>query len=118
MNRAERRKHAKECTPHKFDMMQGNLRWAIRKECQEEADQRIKTFIQSYTTLVIYVLWYKFGMGQKRIAKFAHELREHLDILDNEKKFGLTLDDMHKELRDTAKIDLQFLDDGNKIDKK
>jgi hypothetical protein len=118
MNRAERRKQLKGYTPQKFDEMQNQLRWAIRKECQEEADERIKTFIQSYTTLVTYVLWYKFGMGQKRIAKFADELRNHLDILEEEKKYGLTLDDMYKELKNKAKIDLEFLDDGKKIDKK
>jgi hypothetical protein len=119
MNRAEKRRQAKEVnTPQKLDMLEKHLRWAIRKECQEEADERIKTFIQSYTTLVTYVLWYKFGMGKKRIAKFADELRNHLDILEEEKKYGLTLDDMYKELKKKAKIDLQFLDDGNKIDKK
>jgi len=118
MNRAERRRKAKEYTPHKFNEMQGNLRWAIRKECQEEADRRVGDFIQSYTTLVIYVLWYKFGIGQKRMKMFADELKRHLDIIGNEKKYGLTLDDMYKMLRDEAHIDLKFLDDGNKLDKK
>ena len=70
MNRAERRRKAKEYTPHKFNEMHDNLRWAIRKECQEEADRRVGDFIQSYTTLVIYVLWYKFGIGQKRMKMF------------------------------------------------
>ena len=118
MNREQRRKQAKGFTPYEFDKMQNNLRYAIRKECQEDADRRIKAFIQSYTTLVIYVLWYKFGMGQKRIAKFSDELRSHLDILEQEKKYGLTIDDMYRELRDNAKIDLHFLDDGKKIDRK
>ena len=118
MNRAERRRKAKEYTPHKFDVLHDNLRWAIRKECQEEADKRVKAFIQSYTTLVIYVLWYKFGIGQKRMKVFADELKNHLDILGNEKKYELTLDDMYKTLRDEAHIDLKFLEDGNKIDKK
>lgn len=118
MNRAERRRKAKEYTPHKFDMLHDQLRWAIRKECQEEADRRVGDFIQSYTTLVIYVLWYKFGIGQKRMKEFENELRKHLEILANEKKYELTLDDMYRELRDKAKIDLRFIDDGNKIDKK
>jgi hypothetical protein len=118
MNRAEKRRKAKECTPHKFNEMQNNLRWAIRKECQEEADRRVGDFIQSYTTLVIYVLWYKFGIGQKRMKEFESELKKHLEILANEKKYELTLDDMYKELRDKAHIDLRFIDDGKKIDKK
>lgn len=118
MNRAERRRHAKECTPHKFNEMQDRLRWAIRKECQEEADRRVGDFIQSYTTLVIYVLWYKFGIGQKRMKMFSDELKRHLDIIGNEKKYGLTIDDMYSELKNTAKIDLRFIENGKKIDKK
>lgn len=118
MNRSERRKQAKEYTPHKFDMMQNRLRWSIKQECEENADKRVKAFIQSYTTLVIYVLWYKFGIGPKRMKKFEEELKSHLDIIANEKKYGLTLDDIYKELRDNAKIDLKFIDDGNKIDRK
>lgn len=118
MNRAERRKQAKGYTPHKFDMLQDQMRWAIRKECEENADKRVLAFIQSYTTLVIYVLWYKFGIGRKRMAVFADELKKHLDIISNEKKYGLTLDNMYSMLRDEAKIDLRFLDDGNKIDRK
>lgn len=118
MNRKEKRKLAKDYTPYKFDMMQNHLRAIIRKECEENADKRVKAFIQSYTTLVIYVLWYKFGIGKKRMAIFAEELERHLDIIANEKKYGLTLDDMYKMLRDEANIDLRFLEDGNKIDKK
>lgn len=118
MNRAERRRKAKECTPHKFDIMQNQMRWAIRKECEENADRRVRAFIQSYTTLVIYVLWYSFGMGKKRIARFADELKKHLEVIENEKKYGLTLQDMTNMLRDEAGIDLRFLEDGNKIDRK
>ena len=118
MNRAEKRKKLKEYTPQKFNEMQSNLRYAIRKECQAEADKRVGDFIQSYTTLVIYVLWYKFGIGRKRMARFAEELERHLDVIGNEKKYGLTLDDMYTMLRDEAKIDLRFLEDGNKIDRK
>lgn len=118
MNREQRRKQAKNFTPYEFEKMEHQLRWAIRKECQEEADRRVGDFIQSYTTLVIYVLWYKFGIGQKRMKVFSDELKRHLDIIGNEKKYGLTLDDMYVMLRDEAKIDLKFLDDGNKIDRK
>lgn len=118
MNRAERRRQAKEYTPHKFDIMQDQLRWSIKRECEENADRRVRTFIQSYTTLVIYVLWYKFGIGRKRMARFADELAKHLDIIGNDKKYGLTLDDMYSMLRDEAHIDLRFVDNGNKIDKK
>lgn len=118
MNRAEKRRKIKEYTPQKFNEMQNQLRWAIRKDCQEEADKRVEAFIQSYTTLVIYVLWYKFGIGQKRMKEFENELRKHLEILANEKKYELTLDDMYKELRDKAHIDLRFVDDGKKIDRK
>ena len=118
MNRAERRRQAKDYTPHKFDIMQNQLRMAIRKECEENADRRVRTFIQSYTTLVIYVLWYKFGIGKKRMKVFADELEKHLDIISEDKKYGLTLDDMYNMLKDEAHIDVQFLDDGNKIDRK
>jgi len=118
MNRAERRKKAKNFTPYEFEKMEHQLRWAIRKECEENADRRVEAFIQSYTTLVIYILWYKFGIGQKRMKMFEEELKSHLAILSNEKKYGLTLDDMYRELRDNAKIDLKFIDDGNKIDRK
>lgn len=118
MNRAERRRQAKEYTPHKFDIMQDQLRWSIKRECEENADRRVRTFIQSYTTLVIYVLWYKFGIGKKRMKVFADELEKHLDIISNEKKYGVTLDDMYKMLRDEADIDLRFLEDGNKIDRR
>ena len=118
MNRAEKRKQAKEYTPHKFNIMHDQMRWAIRKECEENADKRVRAFIQSYTTLVIYVLWYKFGIGKKRMKVFADELEKHLDIISNEKKYGVTLDDMYKMLRDEADIDLRFLEDGNKIDRK
>lgn len=118
MNRAERRRKAKEYTPHKFDMMQNQLRMIIRNECEENADRRVRKFIQSYTTLVVYVLWYKFGIGKKRMKIFADELEKHLDIISNEKKYGITLDDMYKMLRDEADIDLRFLEDGNKIDRK
>lgn len=119
MNRKERRKQAKEFnTPYKLNILQDQLRWAIKKECQEEADRRVMAFIKAYTTLVIYVLWYCFGMGKKRIAKFADELRKHLDILENEKKYELTLQDMTNMLKEEADIDLQFLEDGKKIDRK
>lgn len=118
MNRAEKRRRVKEYTPQKFNEMQSQLRWAIRKECEDNADRRVRAFIQSYTTLVIYVLWYKFGIGPKRMKMFEQELKSHLDIISNEKKYGLTLDDMYRELRDNAKIDLKFIDDGNRIDRK
>lgn len=119
MNRKERRKQAKEFnTPYKLNMLQDQLRWAIRKECEENADRRVRAFIKNYTTLVIYVLWYKFGIGKKRMAKFADALKEHLDILENDKKYELTLQDLTNMLREEADIDLRFLDDGNKIDKK
>ena len=118
MNREERRKIAKGFTPHEFEKMEQQIRWAIRKEYEEKADKRVGDFIQSYTTLVIYVLWYKFGIGAKRMKIFSEELKRHLDILGEEKKFGLTIDDMYTELRDIAKINLKFLDDGKKIDKK
>ena len=118
MNREERRKKAKNFTIHEFEKMENQLRWAIKKECKENEDRRVMEFIQSYTTLVIYVLWYKFGIGQKRMKEFEQELKKHLEILGNEKKYELTLDDMYKELRDKAHIDLRFIDDGNKIDRK
>lgn len=118
MNRAERRKRAKSFTPHEFEKMEHQLRGMIRKECEEKADRRVQDFIRSYTTLVIYVLWYKFGMGPKRIKVFAEEIKKHAEIISESKKYGLTLEDIHNELKNVAKIDLQFLDDGNKIDKK
>ena len=118
MNRKERRKQAKNFTPQKFNMMQNEMRWTIRKECEENANKRVEAFIQSYTTLVIYVLWYKFGIGPKRMKEFENELKKHLEILANEKKYELTLDDMYKELKEKAHIDLRFIDDGKKIDKK
>ena len=118
MNRAERRKKLKNLTPHEFEKMQSQWISIIKKECKENEDRRVEEFIQSYTTLVIYVLWYKFGIGQKRMKVFESELRNHLEILANEKKYELTLDDMYKELRDKAHIDLRFIDDGNKIDRK
>ena len=52
------------------------------------------------------------------MARFADELKSHLDILENNKKYELTLQDMTNMLREEADIDLQFLDDGNKIDRK
>lgn len=119
MNRAEKRKFAKEYnTPQKLNILENELRKAIRKECEENADRRVRAFIQDYTTLVIYVLWYSFGFGKKRMARFADELKNHLDILENDKKYELTLQDMTNMLREEADIDLQFLDDGNKIDRK
>ena len=119
MNRKEKRKQAKEFnTPYKLKILQDQLRILIRRECEENADRRVKDFIRNYTTLVIYVLWYKFGIGKKRMKIFADELERHMDIISNEKKYGLTLNDMYKMLRDEADIDLRFLDDGNKIDKK
>lgn len=69
-------------------------------------------------TVVIYVLWYSFGMGKKRIARFKDELDKHLDILEDDKKYELTLQDMTKMLREEADIDLQFIDDGKKIDRR
>ena len=119
MNRAEKRKFAKEYnTPQKLNILETELRKAIRKEYEESADRRVRAFIQDYTTLVIYVLWYSFGFGKKRMARFADELKNHLDILENDKKYELTLQDMTNMLREEADIDLQFLDDGNKIDRK
>lgn len=119
MNRAEKRKFAKEYnTPQKLNILENELRKAIRKEHEENADRRVRAFIQDYTTLVIYVLWYSFGFGKKRMARFADELKNHLDILENDKKYELTLQDMTNMLREEADIDLQFLDDGNKIDRK
>lgn len=118
MNRAEKRRRAKECTPHKFNIMQEQLRWSIRQECEERADRRVRAFIHSYTTLVIYVLWYKFGIGRKRMQRFAAELEKHLEIIENEKKYGLTIQDMTKMLSEEGKIDLRFLEGGNKIDRK
>ena len=119
MNRAEKRKFAKEYnTPQKLNLLETELRKVIRKEYEENADRRVRAFIQDYTTLVIYVLWYSFGFGKKRMARFADELKSHLDILENNKKYELTLQDMTNMLREEADIDLQFLDDGNKIDRK
>lgn len=118
MNRAERRKQIKGFTPHEFEKMERQIRWAIKKEYEDAADRRVQYFIRNYTTLVIYVLWYKFGMGKKRIGVFTDELHRHLDIISEDKKYGLTLEDMHNMLKNEADIDLQFLDDGQKIDKK
>lgn len=119
MNREERRKIAKGYnTPQKLNLLEKELRRAIKKEWQEDADRRVRAFIQDYTTLVIYVLWYSFGFGKKRMARFADELKKHLDILENDKKYELTLQDMTDMLRKEADIDLKFLDDGNKIDRK
>ncbi len=119
MNRAEKRRKAKEfSTPYKLNMLQNQLTAAIRKECEEDADRRVRTFIKDYTTLITYVLWYKFGIGKKRMQMFADELESHLDIIGNEKKYGLTIDDMYNELKNKAHIDLRILEDGNKIDKK
>ena len=54
----------------------------------------------------------------KILSDIADELKNHLDILENNKKYELTLQDMTNMLREEADIDLQFLDDGNKIDRK
>ena len=35
MNRAERRKKAKNFTMNQFEQMENQLRWAIKKECKE-----------------------------------------------------------------------------------
>ena len=119
MNREEKRKLAKRVnTPQKLNMLQEELRRVIKKECQEDADRRVRAFIRNYTTLVIYVLWYSFGFGKKRIKRFADEIEKHLEILENDKKYELTLQDMTDMLREEADIDLNFLDDGNKIDRK
>jgi len=119
MNRAEMRRRAKEYnTPHKLEMLERQLRIAIKKEYEEITDRRMEEFIRGYTTLVIYVLWYTFGLGKKRLKRFTDELDKHLDILGDEKRYELTLKDMTKSLREEADIDLQFLDDGQKIDRK
>lgn len=119
MNRKERRRFAQKInTPKKLDIMQEELRRIIKRECEENADRRVRTFIKDYTTLITYVLWYKFGIGRKRMQRFADELESHMDIIGNEKKYGLTINDMYNELKNKAHIDLRILEDGNKIDKK
>ena len=81
MNRAEKRKFAKGYnTPQKLNILENELRKAIRKECEENADRRVRSFIQDYTTLVIYVLWYSFGFGKRRIARFADELKKLVEL--------------------------------------
>ena len=109
MNRAELRRRAKEFnTPHKLEMLERQLRTAIRQEYEERTEKEMAKFIKTYTTLVMYVLWYSFGMGQKRLKKFSDELDKHLDILGEDKKYGLSVDDMIKMLKEEAKIDLRF----------
>lgn len=109
MNRAEMRKRAKEFnTPHKLEMLERQLRTAIRKEYEEIADRRIEKFIEGYTTFVIYVLWHTFGMGKKRIARFKEEVDKHMEILGDEKRYGLTLKDMTTMLKEEADIELKF----------
>ena len=49
-------------------------------------------------------------MGKKRIARFKEEVDSHLDILGDEKRFGLTLKDMTTMLKEEADIELNFLD--------
>jgi 5-formaminoimidazole-4-carboxamide-1-beta-D-ribofuranosyl 5'-monophosphate synthetase len=119
MNRAERRRKAREYnTPNKLEGLERQLDRAIRKEYEENANRRMDEFIRGYTTLVIYVLWYSFGLGKKRIKRFSEELEKHLDILGDDKRYELTLQDMTKMLREEADVDLQFLDQGQKIDRK
>jgi hypothetical protein len=115
MNRAEMRRRAREInTPYKLEMLERQLRATIKKEYEEMADRRIEKFIQGYTTFVIYVLWHCFGMGKKRIARFRDEVDKHLDVLGDEKRYGLTLKDMTTMLKEEADIDLKFLDDEKK----
>jgi hypothetical protein len=119
MNRAERRRKAREYnTPHKLQMLEGQIESAIRKEYEDLTNRRMEAFIRGYTTLVIYVLWYSFGLGEKRLKRFTDELNKHLDILGDEKRYELTLKDMTEILKNEAKVDLNFLDDGKKIDGK
>lgn len=98
-------------------MLERQLRMAIKKEYEELTDRRMEAFIRGYTTLVIYVLWRCYGMEKKRIKKFSDELNNHLDILGEDKKYELTIQDMMAMLKEEADIDLRFLDDGKKIDK-
>lgn len=119
MNREEKRRFAKRVnTPQKLNLLQDEIRRTIRQECEENADRRVRAFIRDYTTLVIYVLWYCFGFGKKRMKRFADELTKHLEILENDKKYELTIQDMTTMLREEADIDLKFIEDGNKIDRK
>lgn len=109
MNRSELRRMAREYnTPHKIEMLERQLRIAIKKEYEEIADRKIEAFIQGYTTFVVYVLWHRFGMGKKRIARFRDEVDSHLDILGDEKRYGLTLKDMTTMLKEEAGIELEF----------
>lgn len=117
MNRAELRRRAKEYnTPHKIEMLERQLRTAIKQEYEERTDIRMDKFIRAYTTLVIYVLWNTFGIGKKRMAKFSEELNNHLEILGDVKKYELTINDMTKVLKEEADIDLRFLENGKVID--
>jgi hypothetical protein len=109
MNRSEMRRRAKEFnTPHKLEMLERQMRTAIRQEYEERTEKEMSKFIKTYTTIVFYVLWHCFGMGQKRLKKFSDELDNHLDILGEDKKYGLTIDDMIQMLKKEAKIDLKF----------
>lgn len=109
MNRAEMRRRAKEFnTPHKLEMLERQIRTAIKQEYEERTEKEMARFIKTYTTLVMYVLHYSFGMGTKRLKKFSDEIDKHLDIVGEEKKYGLTIDDMIEVLKKEVKIDLRF----------
>lgn len=109
MGRAEMRKKAKEFnTPHKLEMLERQIRAMCRQEYEEKLDYETARQAKVFITTVTYVLWYKFGIGAKRMKKFTDELHRHLDIVSQDKKFGLTIDDMITMLREEGKIDLRF----------
>lgn len=109
MNRAEMRRRAREVnTPHKLEMLERQIRSAIKKEYEELKEKEMEAFIRGYTTVVIYVLFYGFGFRKKRIKRFMDETEKHLDILQDNKRYELTLADMTKMLKEEADIDLIF----------
>ena len=118
MNRAERRRKAKEYTPYKLDMWQEETKRVIKQHYENETEKRMTKFIRGYTTLVTYVLWYGLGLDTKTLGRFIDELKKHLDILGNDKKYDLTILDMLSMLKEEAGLDLSFLDSGKKIDPK
>lgn len=109
MGRAEMRKKAKEFnTPHKLEMLERQIRAMCRQEYEERLEYETARQAKVFITTVTYVLWYKFGIGAKRMKKFTDELHRHLDILHQDKKFGLSIDDMLTMLKEEGKIDLRF----------
>lgn len=106
MNRADRRRKAKQMnTPAKLEAFSSELERRLRREYNEELKKRYEKFIEDYTIVVAYILWYKEGYGMKRLPKVMNEMHRHFEMIE---EGYVSIDEIRQMLKDEAHVELNF----------